>query len=306
VTRGENLRTIYVFLFLQIAFFFLQVQDAQRAVTSFALIPAAVLQGELWRMLTYSVFVPPAFGSAAIGLLFTLIILHVIGGSLEEEYGSVHFVSLFLISTLTTAVAALVMAPLAIWGSYFVFYTLIIIFGTRHPEQVFYLLFVIPVKAKWIAWFAIALLGIHVFGDFRSGFPVALGTALSWLYFRFFLEGNLRVRAPRGFSPAPSEGGDAGDEGRLAQRHREQFETTRRMALEGTPEERAAHLQELDANVVPGVNICPPVDFKPEAEDAYCVRCEGFSECSARYLRATIEDESEEEEDSSIGVARRS
>jgi membrane associated rhomboid family serine protease len=306
VTKGENLRTIYIFLFLQIAFFFLQVQDAQRAITSFAMIPAAVVQGEVWRMLTYSVFVPPAFGSAAIGLLFTLIILHVIGNSLEEEYGSFHFIALFLISTLVTAVVALVTAPLAIWGAYFVFYTLIIIFGTRHPEQVFYLLFFIPVKAKWIAWFAIALLGLHVMGDMRSGLPVALGTAASWLYFRFGLEGNLRLRAPRGFTPSAPAGGDAGDESRLAQNHREQFQTTKRMALEGTPEERAGHLEELESRIVPGVNICPPVDFKPEAEDAYCIRCEGFSECSARYLRSQMDSETEEEEDSPLRAARRS
>ena len=34
-----------------------------------------------------------------------------------------------------------------------------------------------------------------------------------------------------------------------------------------------------------GVNVCPPVDYKPENNDGYCIRCEGFAECSARYLR---------------------
>jgi len=33
------------------------------------------------------------------------------------------------------------------------------------------------------------------------------------------------------------------------------------------------------------VNICPPVDYKPEDSDRYCVRCEGFAECTARHLR---------------------
>jgi len=27
------------------------------------------------------------------------------------------------------------------------------------------------------------------------------------------------------------------------------------------------------------------VDYKPEAQDGYCLRCEGFAECTARHLR---------------------
>ena len=40
-----------------------------------------------------------------------------------------------------------------------------------------------------------------------------------------------------------------------------------------------------EKEVVGGVNICAPVDFKPEHSDRYCIRCEGFAECSARHLR---------------------
>ena len=40
-----------------------------------------------------------------------------------------------------------------------------------------------------------------------------------------------------------------------------------------------------EKEIVRGVNICPPVDYKPEHSDRYCVRCEGFAECTARHLR---------------------
>src|ERR1051326_3563106 len=40
-----------------------------------------------------------------------------------------------------------------------------------------------------------------------------------------------------------------------------------------------------EREIVQGVNICPPADYKPEHHDGYCIRCEGFAECSARYLR---------------------
>jgi hypothetical protein len=40
-----------------------------------------------------------------------------------------------------------------------------------------------------------------------------------------------------------------------------------------------------EREIVRGVNICPPVDYKPEHSDRYCVRCEGFAECTARHMR---------------------
>jgi hypothetical protein len=46
-----------------------------------------------------------------------------------------------------------------------------------------------------------------------------------------------------------------------------------------------AMISKIQPEIVPGVNICPPADYKPEAADGYCVRCEGFAECSVRYLK---------------------
>src|SRR5205085_11416306 len=45
-------------------------------------------------------------------------------------------------------------------------------------------------------------------------------------------------------------------------------------------------IDQSEREIVAGVNVCPPVDFKPDSADGYCVRCEGFAECSVRYLRA--------------------
>jgi hypothetical protein len=43
---------------------------------------------------------------------------------------------------------------------------------------------------------------------------------------------------------------------------------------------------QFEREIVAGVNICPPADYKPDNADGYCIRCEGFAECSARFLRA--------------------
>ena len=48
-------------------------------------------------------------------------------------------------------------------------------------------------------------------------------------------------------------------------------------------------LDELKKQVVPGVNICKPVDYKGD-KDGICVSCEGFAECSLRYVNGQPEE----------------
>ena len=51
--RGENLHSIYIFLFLNIAFFFLEHQDAGRFGMLFGFDRLSVRAGQWWRILTY-------------------------------------------------------------------------------------------------------------------------------------------------------------------------------------------------------------------------------------------------------------
>ena len=51
--RGENLHTIYIFLFLNIAFFFLEYQDPGKFSRLFSFDRASFLSGQFWRVLTY-------------------------------------------------------------------------------------------------------------------------------------------------------------------------------------------------------------------------------------------------------------
>jgi hypothetical protein len=61
-------------------------------------------------------------------------------------------------------------------------------------------------------------------------------------------------------------------------------EDLRRAVQAGDPPPRTREFEEeLRKLVVPGVNICKPVDFKGD-QDGICVKCEGFAECSLRYV----------------------
>ena len=84
----------------------------------------------------------------------------------------------------------------------------------------------------------------------------------------------------------PSAEAVASDEKR-AEANLVQFAEVERTLGSGDAAEIDAMIARLDREKTPGVNICPPVDFKPLAEDRFCARCEGFQECSARHMRAT-------------------
>ena len=83
--RRENLNSIYVLLFLEIAFFVIQLQDPERYGSFFAFERSRVLQGEIWRLFTFQ-FVH----SGLLSLFFGLLILYVMGThhSSREGYHS--------------------------------------------------------------------------------------------------------------------------------------------------------------------------------------------------------------------------
>ncbi|MEO8216496.1 MAG: rhomboid family intramembrane serine protease [Acidobacteriota bacterium] len=283
--KGENLHSIYILLFLNIAFFFLQLQDVKHYLELFAFDRAAVLHGQIWRLVTYQFIQGTFFGSSAISLFFTLIILYIMGSAAEEEWGTFDFITFVLVSTLASAGMAFIFGFWMI-GSFVVSYSLLFAYATMFPEQTF-LLLVFPVKAKWLGWIALAMLLIGVVRLDGPSLAAAVGAAASYL---FFLLRNSRYRPRRFVRPAvnvplvPAErppvipGADA-NRNLLRFRSMNSILATKDLGkIEGLA-------SSLSADIVPGVNICQPADYKPEHPDRYCIRCEGFAECGARYLR---------------------
>jgi len=283
----ENLHSIYVLLFLNIAFFFLQIQDLERYQAIFQFERGAVFSGQLWRLFTYQ-FVQGSFlGSPALGLFFSLMVLYIMGSAVEEELGTLHFAAFFLISTLASAAVALTFtAPLL--SSLFLSYSLLFVFARLNPDQTFYVFLVLPIKVRWIAYFALGILLLGVLVRSPPSLAAAGGAAASFIYFslitRTGLPLRLRRRPPLAQSPLP-QGPltpviDAGGEKNLVR-----FRQIKETLAGGVPSEIESIKQAQAAQIVRGVNICPsPADFKPENEDRYCIRCEGFAECSVRYI----------------------
>jgi len=282
-SKGENLRAIYILLFLNIAFFLLQNQDPQKFASLFAFDWHLFARGEVWRAFTYQFVQAGHVGLFTIPpvltLFLNLILLTLMGMSVEEEWGTFHFLSFYLISTLTTAaVAAYLGTPLL--GSFFINFTLLFVYASLNRDQTFYLSMLLPIRVTLLAWLALAALVAGVFFGGRANLAALIGAAAGYSY---YLSQRVRVVTvmPPGYAPTSSEEASI----TTATRNLARVAAMKKALSTASDSDIDRLITISERDIVRGVNICPPIDYKPEHPDRYCVRCEGFAECTARHLR---------------------
>jgi membrane associated rhomboid family serine protease len=277
-SRGENLRSVFILLFLNIAFFLLEHQDPEKYARLFRLDWDAVMAGEVWRIVTWQFTAAGTGWMEALALFITLLVLYMMGTAIEEEWGTRHFVTLFALSTLGSAGMAAWLG-ITLFNTYFVYYTLLFVYATAFPQQTLYLFGVIPVRVRLIALVSFAALLYGVFMGGEANLAALAGAMLAYFY---YLTQRARVVVA------------AVQHAAATQQQMPRIDTAAMMNAARYAAIRQVHataeverlIAQCDRDTVPGVNICPPADFKPEATDGYCVRSEGFAECSARYLRS--------------------
>src|SRR5687768_16573860 len=105
-SRGENLRFVFVLLFLNVAFFLLEYQDPAKYALLFGFDWDAVRSGEVWRLVTWQFTHSGGGMMQMLSLFITLLLLYMMGSALEEEWGTRHFLTIFVLSTLGSAAVA--------------------------------------------------------------------------------------------------------------------------------------------------------------------------------------------------------
>jgi len=276
---------------LHFIFFFLSASDPGRATRVFAFFPQLALQ-QPWTFLTYQFL-----HGSPLGLFFGTMVLYIFGTALEAEWGTLEFTVFWLVASLGGSLSALALGqPLSGWEA--VDTSCLFAYAYLFPETVFYVLFVIPLKVKWLAYITAGLLAVQlvllgVQGAFLQGVVQVLGATAGFLYFWARHQALWRARkAARETVSAMKSAGAVREDQALEKRNRELFPRVeaRRQALRLGNNPAAAPLEvELQRLVVAGVKICKPIDFKGD-KDGVCVRCEGFAECSLRYLSGQPEE----------------
>lgn len=280
-SRGENLHSIYILLFLNIAFFLLQHQDGQKFAQLFAFDGHAVAHGDLWRLFTYQFVQASKVGLIAIPpvitLFLNLVLLTMMGTAVEEEWGTSHFITMYLVSTLTTAAVAGYLA-IPLLGSFFINFTLLFIYAALNRDQTFYLSTVMPIRITFLAWLALAALLAGVFFGSRANLAALIGAAAGFVY--YLTQRSAGVAAPKADSETEHD-----QLIMTSTRNTARVSAMKRALQTGDPADIDRLIGLSEREMTRGVNICPPIDFKPEHSDRYCIRCEGFAECTARHLR---------------------
>ena len=274
---------------LNFIFFFLVQMNPERALGLFAFQPARALSMP-WTFVTYQFL-----NTGALGLFFGTMMLYILGMALETEWGTPEFTLFWLVATLGGSLSAWLTGGVLTSGWQITGVSMLFAYAYLFPETQFLIFFVVPVKVKWLAWLgagllAWTLLGATLSGRFGAGLANLVGASAGFLWFWIRHRGSRRRsgrsatlsrpssrRAPSARTPRSS-----GETATLFPKV-EELRASARAGGELPPKWKAFEA-ELATLVVPGVKICKTVDFKGD-KDGICLKCEGFAECSLRYVK---------------------
>lgn len=122
--------------------------------------PDAIRQGQLWRLVTY-IFIPNYGGiftalfnqpGNVVETVLSLLCLWMIGDSLESVWGTFRLNLFYLLGMLGTTVAAFAFG--AGFSNGMLNLSLLFAFAWYFPDFKILLFYVLPVKVKWLAWYA--------------------------------------------------------------------------------------------------------------------------------------------------------
>ncbi len=146
--------------------------------------PEAVMRGEFWRLASY-VLIPSIGGPLFDWLGVALYIYYIwwVGDGLEEAMGSFRVNLFYFVGVIGTTVAAF-FGDTTNFATVMLNSSLFFAFARFYPEVMIYLMALVPVKVKWLAWVSgFVLVAQFVFGgwDFRLAVLAAFAN-----YFLFF------------------------------------------------------------------------------------------------------------------------
>ncbi|MDD3428986.1 MAG: rhomboid family intramembrane serine protease [Oscillospiraceae bacterium] len=121
------------------------LSPAANLISRFSFFKAAILQGEIWRVLTF-MFIPDA--TSPIWLIFTLYFYYLIGSSLENEWGSFKFNVFYFTGLIATIVVGFIFGYA---NTTYLNLSLFIAFAAVFPNFQVLLFFILPIKVKYLA-----------------------------------------------------------------------------------------------------------------------------------------------------------
>jgi hypothetical protein len=153
------------------------------------LFPAEVLQGEVWRLVTF-VFDPPT--PNLLFAFFFWYLFYLFGTTLEQSWGTFRYNVFLAIGYMATVAMSLIVC----WvdgvndpaNNGFLYGTVFLAFAKLYPDFVLSIFFVLPVKVKWLAFFQWCIYGLTFLSALSAGEWMTCGMVVASVlnYLLFF------------------------------------------------------------------------------------------------------------------------
>jgi len=149
-----------------------------------------ILQGEVWRIITYIVIPPNA---DFIFIFFALYFLYWIGSGLEGHWGSFRFNFYYLIGMIGTTIVGCFF-PYGHISNVYLNTSLFLAFATLYPEFQVHLFLIIPIKMKYLAIISwIGIIASIVLGPLSIKFVALISIVNYVLFFWPHIIDNMRM-----------------------------------------------------------------------------------------------------------------
>jgi hypothetical protein len=147
--------------------------------------PELIKRGQLWRLITY-IFIPksPVTPGSMLSPLWAVValwFLWFIGDGLERAWGAFRLTLYFIVGMIGTTIAAFAFG--ARFSNGMLAASLFFAFAFFYPDEVIYVMFILPVKIKWLAWLSAAFI---ILGFITGSWADRIGLILAFSNFFIF------------------------------------------------------------------------------------------------------------------------
>ncbi len=158
---------LYISVGTLIVYFFTLIDPSNVLYRFLCFNRSAILHGQVWRLFTY-IFIPTSSG---IWLFLLLFAYYGIGRMVEAVWGTLKFNLFYLCGVVIMDIAGLILGRTT--TTYYLNLSLFLALATMYPDNKVLLMYIIPIKMKYLAWVYLAFTVFDVIrGDFFSIFAL--------------------------------------------------------------------------------------------------------------------------------------
>lgn len=150
----------------------------------------AVLRGQIWRLVTF--IIRPPSGQNLFFTAIELLMYYSIGSALERQWGAfrfnLYYLSGFLLNVLFTFAIYFIYHVNVDLGLLYVNRALFLAFAFLYPNVQFLIMFIIPVKVKWLgilygAYYVYLILVNFILGNYVTALAILISLANFFVFF---------------------------------------------------------------------------------------------------------------------------